>query len=274
MGVVNVTPDSFSDGGSWLDPDAAVAHAAKLRDEGAEVVDVGGESTRPGAEPVPTEVELGRVVPVVERLARELDGLPISIDTQKAAVAAAALDAGAIIVNDVSAARSDPEMLPLVAARGAGLVLMHMQGTPRDMQRDPRYSDVVAEVADFLRARVQACLQAGIDPSRIAVDPGIGFGKRLEHNLELLRRLPELAELGYPLVVGVSRKSFIAQVNRAWNAPPAAHPRAAIERLGGTAAAVAAAVRGGARLLRVHDVAVMGEALRVAAALEGIGPAR
>jgi len=257
MGVVNVTPDSFSDGGLYLDPEAAIAHGRELFAAGAEILDVGGESTRPGAEPVAAEEELRRVVPVIEGL-RDLD-CEISVDTSKAAVAAAALDAGATIVNDVTALRGDPEMAPLCAERGAGVVLMHMLGEPRTMQEDPRYDDVVAEVKAFLAERSQAAVAVGIAEGRVWLDPGIGFGKTAAHNMELLRRLGELRELGRPLVIGTSRKSFIGRVDGS----------AADERLGGTIASSVLAAAEGAEVLRVHDVAEMRQALAVAAAILG-----
>jgi dihydropteroate synthase len=258
MGVVNVTPDSFSDGGQFLDPQRAIEHGLELESQGAHILDVGGESTRPGSDPVSVDEELRRTIPVVEGLAKRAK-VPVSIDTTKSAVARAALDAGASIVNDVSAGRFDAEMLPLVAERGATFVAMHMQGTPRDMQADPRYEDVVSEVLEFLRERGAACLAAGIARERIWIDPGIGFGKTLEHNLEILRRLPELRSLGLPVLVGPSRKAFIARIH-----PPAKDDAA---RRGGTAAAVTLAVQGGAEILRVHDVAVMAEAAAVARAM-------
>lgn len=267
LGIVNVTADSFSDGGRFLDPERAIEHGLALVADGADALDVGGESTRPGSEPVSATEERARVVPVIEGLRAAGVAVPISIDTQKSAVATVALDVGATWVNDVSAGRTDPDMLARVAERGCDLCLMHMQGTPRDMQANPTYGDVVDEVLAFLRARVAACLKAGIDISRISVDPGIGFGKRLEHNLELLRRLPELRSLGLPLLLGVSRKSFIAHVTRAAGRPSSEADGRADGRVGGTAAAVVAAVLGGARWLRVHDVRTMGEAARVAAAL-------
>jgi len=257
MGVVNVTPDSFSDGGLYLDPAAAISHGRELAAAGAEILDVGGESTRPGAEPVAAEEELRRVVPVIEAL-RDLD-CEVSVDTSKAAVAAAALDAGATIVNDVTALRGDPEMAPLCAERGATVVLMHMLGEPRTMQEDPRYGDVVAEVKAFLAKRLQAATAAGIAEERVWLDPGIGFGKTAAHNMELLRRLGELRELGRPLVIGTSRKSFIGKVN---GSP-------ADERLGGTIASSVLAAAEGAEVLRVHDVAEMRQALAVAAAILG-----
>jgi dihydropteroate synthase len=257
MGVVNVTPDSFSDGGLYLDPGAAIAHGEQLVAGGATILDVGGESTRPGAAPVAAEEELRRVQPVVAGLAGA--GAEISIDTSKASVAAAALDAGATIVNDVTALRGDAEMAALVAERGAGLVLMHMAGDPRTMQVDPEYDDVVAEVRDFLAARLAAAVAAGIDESRIWLDPGIGFGKTDRHNFELLRGLGELATLGRPLVVGTSRKSFIGRADGS----------ATDERLGGTIATSVLAVMAGAAVLRVHDVREMAEALKLASAVLG-----
>ena len=257
MGVVNVTPDSFSDGGLYLDPQAAIRHGVDLAAAGAAILDVGGESTRPGAEEVGVEEELRRVVPVVEGL-EEVEA-QISVDTSKAAVAAAALDAGAEIVNDVTALRGDSEMAALCADRGATVVLMHMLGSPRTMQENPVYADVVAEVQSFLTERVEAALAAGIAEQRIWLDPGIGFGKTAEHNLELLRRLAELRGLGRPLVVGTSRKSFIGRVDGS----------DAGERLGGTIASSVMAAAEGAEVLRVHDVAEVGQAMAVATAVLG-----
>jgi dihydropteroate synthase len=257
MGVVNVTPDSFSDGGLYLDPEAAVAHGVELVEGGAEILDVGGESTRPGAEPVGVEEELRRVVPVVEGLRGA--GSRISVDTSKAAVAAAALDAGAEIVNDVTALRGDSGMAGLCAERGATVVLMHMLGEPRTMQDDPRYGDVVEDVKAFLAERLEAAVSAGIDEERVWLDPGIGFGKTAEHNMELLRRLSELRELGRPLVIGASRKSFIGRLD---GSP-------ADQRLGGTIASSVLAAAEGADVLRVHDVAEVRQALTVAAAILG-----
>ncbi len=263
MGVLNVTPDSFSDGGKYAGIDQAVAAGRRMADEGAAWIDVGGESTRPGAAEVPADEERDRVVPVVRALAEA--GLTVSIDTRKAAVAEAALDAGAAVVNDVSAGLHDDRMLPLVAERDAVYVAMHMRGTPATMQDDPRYEDPVAEVAEELRARAAACLKAGMAPSKIVLDPGIGFGKSVHHNLALLRRLVELRSLGLPLCLGVSRKSFIAHATGA-DVP-------ADERVGGTAAAVAFCVLGGADWLRVHDVAAMSQAAAVARAIaRGVHP--
>lgn len=255
MGVVNVTPDSFSDGGLYLDPEAAIAHGQELVAAGAAILDVGGESTRPGAEAVAEAEELRRVVPVIAGLAGA--GAEVSVDTRKAAVAAAALDAGAAIVNDVTALRGDPEMAGLCAERGATVVLMHMLGDPRTMQRNPVYDDVVAEVRDFLAARLEAAVAAGIAEERIWLDPGIGFGKTAEHNLELLRHLSELAALGRPLLVGTSRKSFIGRLDGS----PAG------ERLGGTIASSVLAAAEGADVLRVHDVAELAQAMALAAAV-------
>jgi dihydropteroate synthase len=257
MGVVNVTPDSFSDGGLFLEPEAAVAHGLELAEAGAEILDVGGESTRPGAEIVSVEEELRRVVPVIRGLIGSQS--VVSVDTSKAAVAAAALDAGATIVNDVTALRGDAEMASLCAEREATVVLMHMRGEPRTMQDDPRYEDVVAEVMAFLAERLEFAVAAGIAEERIWLDPGIGFGKTAAHNMELLRRLGELRELGRPLVVGTSRKSFIGRVDGS----DAAH------RLGGTIASSVLAAAEGAAVLRVHDVAEVRQALTVATAILG-----
>jgi len=261
MGVVNVTPDSFSDGGLYLDPGRAVERGRELAAQGAAILDVGGESTRPGAAEVPLAEELRRTEPVVAGLVG--GGARISIDTSKVAVAEAALDAGATIVNDVTALRAEPDIAALCADRGAGLVLMHMQGTPRTMQEDPRYGDVVEDVKAFLSERIEAATAAGVAEDGIWVDPGIGFGKTLEHNLDLLRRLGELRSLGRPLVVGTSRKSFIAKID---GSPVG-------ERLGGTIATGLLAWRNGADVLRVHDVAAMADALRVAdAVVRGFSP--
>lgn len=257
MGVLNVTPDSFSDGGKFLDLDAAVARGKRMLAEGADIVDVGGESSRPGATPVPEEEELRRVVPVIARLCSEA-GPVVSVDTTKARVAREAIAAGARIINDISAFRADGGMAGLAAETGAGVVLMHMRGTPADMQRDPRYDDVVGEVAEFLRERGSAAVRAGIAAERIVYDPGIGFGKNVEHNLEIVRRLPELRALGRPLLVGPSRKSFIGKV--LGDLPVE-------ERLEGTAAAVALAVAGGAAIIRVHDVREMVRVARVSDAV-------
>jgi dihydropteroate synthase len=255
MGIVNVTPDSFSDGGRFLDPGRAIEHGHSLAADGADIVDVGGESTRPGAEAVSAEEELARVLPVVEGLAA--GPVPVSIDTSKLAVAQAALGAGAAIVNDVTALRAEPELAALCAERDTDVVLMHMLGDPRTMQEDPVYDDVVDDVKAFLAERIDFAMAEGIDEERIWVDPGIGFGKTVEHNLELLRRLGELADLGRPVVVGTSRKSFIGRLT---GAP-------VDRRLGGTIASSVIAFANGAEVLRVHDVGPMREALTVAEAV-------
>ena len=265
MGIVNVTPDSFSDGGRFLDPDAAVAHGIELAEQGADVLDVGGESTRPGAAPVPSDEELRRVVPVVERLATTTT-VPLSIDTTKAAVARAALDAGATIVNDVSAGRSAPEILSVTAAAGAGYVVMHMQGEPRTMQADPRYDDVVAQVGDFLADRIEVAREAGVAEGAIAADPGIGFGKTVEHNLRLLAGLPALAErVGVPVLVGTSRKTFVGKVLARAGAASGDLP--VDQREEGTLATVVWAVERGASIVRVHDVLPAVRAVRLLDAL-------
>jgi dihydropteroate synthase len=253
MGVVNVTPDSFSDGGLYFSADAAVAHGEQLAREGAEVLDVGGESTRPGADPVPEGVEIERVVPVVERLRQ----FTVSIDTRKSAVAEAAVQAGARIVNDVSAFRHDPQMAGLVASAGAACCLMHMLGDdPRTMQDDPVYDDVVSDVKAFLEERLEFAVSEGVPEDRVWLDPGIGFGKTVDHNLELLRRLDEIVAIGRPLVIGTSRKSFLGKLTG----------REAPERVAGTVATNVIALERGASIFRVHDVAANVEALTVAAA--------
>jgi len=259
VGILNATPDSFSDGGVHLDPARAAAAAAEMVAAGARMLDVGAESTRPGAVPVPAEEERRRLLPVL-RAVRDAVGVPISVDTTKADVARRALEAGADLVNDVSAGRFDPGMLPLCAASGVPVVLMHMQGTPATMQQDPRYTDVVTEVTEFLAERAQAAAEAGVAPDAIVLDPGIGFGKTVEHNCRLLRRLDLIAALGYPILVGVSRKGFFGGLLGG---------RGAEARLHGTAAAAALAVAGGARLLRVHDVGAMRDVVAVAEAVAG-----
>ena len=244
MGVLNVTPDSFSDGGRHAETDRAVTRGLEMAEQGARIIDVGGESTRPGSDPVSPAEEMARVVPVIERLAGRTASL-ISIDTTKAAVARAALEAGAHIVNDVSGLMFDPEMAGVVREFDAGLVIMHMRGTPKSMQADPRYDDVVGEVASFLAAQVQTACRAGIAVDRIAVDPGIGFGKTLEHNLALIRHLPRLTEMtGRPVLVGLSRKRWIGAITG----------REVDDRLAGSLAAMAFAIGRGARIIRAHDV--------------------
>jgi dihydropteroate synthase len=252
MGVVNVTPDSFSDGGILLEPDAAAAASRRMVEEGAAVVDVGGESTRPGSEGVCVEEELRRVVPVLDRLGGRI---PVSIDTSKAAVARAALDRGAILINDVTALRGDSELADVVAGAGAYLCLMHMQGEPRTMQAEPRYGDVAAEVAAFLEERLAFAVAQGIPEERVCLDPGIGFGKTVEQNLELVRRLDVLLALGRPVLVGFSRKSSLRTLT------------GSDDLLGASVAAAVAAFERGATILRVHDVKPHVDALTVAAAI-------
>ena len=253
MGVINVTPDSFSDGGQFDDAAQAIAHGRRLVAEGADILDIGGESTRPGAAPVPVEEELARVIPVVEGL---VGVQRVSIDTMKAAVAAAAVDAGASYVNDVTAFRNDPEMAGLVADCGLDCCLMHMLGEPRTMQDNPRYDDVVSDVKAFLEERMAFAVHEGVREESIQLDPGIGFGKTLEHNLTLLARLDELVALGRPIVIGTSRKSFIGRLTG----------RDVTGRVHGTVATCVIALERGAQVFRVHDVAAVADALKVAAA--------
>jgi dihydropteroate synthase len=260
MAVLNVTPDSFSDGGRFSDPDRAVAEALKMIEEGADILDIGGESSRPGAQPISLDEELERVVPIVAKLAGRVR-VPISVDTTKAEVARRCLDLGASIINDISALRHDPEMAEVVRQYGAGLVLMHMQGEPATMQLNPSYTDVIDDVYDFLRSRIEAAIAWGIDRERIAVDPGIGFGKRFEDNLALLGQLTSLAGLGRPIVIGPSRKGFLGTLLG----------RSVLEREWGTAAAVAAVVWNGAHVVRVHAVAQMRDVVRVSQAIRAAG---
>jgi len=250
MGIVNVTPDSFSDGGLYLDPEKAVSHGLELIDEGADLLDLGGESTRPGSNPVAPEEELGRVIPVVERLAERGR---VSIDTSKAVVAESAIGAGASIVNDVTALRGDPKMAGICAEAGVEVVLMHMLGEPRTMQDDPHYDDVVGEVLDFLIERAEAAEQAGIAREKIWIDPGIGFGKTAGHNFALLAAIDRFVETGYRVLVGPSRKRFIGTLDGSGES----------ERVGGTVAACLAAARRGATAVRVHDVAPVSQAFAV-----------
>ena len=265
MGVVNVTPDSFSDGGQFLDPSSAVAHGLELVAAGADLLDVGGESTRPGADPVDEAEELRRVVPVIQALAAETP-VPISIDTTKSAVATAALEAGASVVNDVSAGRHDPETLAVAADAGAGYVAMHMLGEPRTMQDDPRYDDVVREVGDFLAQRLDVARAAGVADAALAADPGIGFGKTVEHNLSLLVHLPDLCErVGAPMVIGTSRKRFLASIMR--NATGRDDEPAPADRDDATLATVVWSVERGASVVRVHDVQSTARAIALLAAM-------
>jgi dihydropteroate synthase len=256
MGVVNVTPDSFFDGGRYLDAEAAVAHAVRLVEEGADLLDVGAESTRPGADIVNEADECRRAIPVVAAVARAVT-VPISIDTSKAAVACAALEAGAVLVNDVTALRGDPAMVDVVARTGAGIVLMHMHGTPRTMQQAPHYDDVVGEISEFFEERIRFAVAHGIVRRQIILDPGIGFGKLLVHNLTLLAQLHSFEQFECPLLVGVSQKAFLGQLV----------DRPVQERQWATAAAVAMAVDRGAGILRVHDVKTMKDVVQVAAAI-------
>ncbi len=256
MGVLNVTPDSFSDGGKFLDLDAAVRRGIELVEEGADFVDVGGESTRPGSDAVPMEEELRRIIPVIQQLAKRTD-VPLSVDTYKSAVAAAALDAGAVLVNDISGLTFDSRMAETVAHHGSSLVIMHIKGTPKTMQQNPTYENVVLEVKQFLHDQCEIARRAGV--RQVLVDPGIGFGKKLNHNVEVIRRLSEFDSLGYPILVGPSRKSFIGMI---LDLP-------VTERLEGTAAAVTACILNGAHVIRVHDVKEM---KRVAAVSDALKP--
>ncbi len=253
MGVVNVTPDSFYDGGLYFEPARAIEHALKLVADGADIIDIGGESSRPGAVPISAKEEKKRVLPVIEVL-RDKKDILISVDTTKALVAEAAIAEGAHIINDISSGRQDPDLLPLVARTGAALVLMHMKGTPRTMQSLADYDDVVAEVRSFLAQRLEAAREAGVREAALICDPGIGFAKKLEHNLALLNNLPALADLGRPVLVGVSRKSFIGRI---LDAEPE-------QRLEGTIAAAVVSALSGASILRVHDVLEVKRALAVA----------
>jgi dihydropteroate synthase len=265
MGILNVTPDSFSGDSLGDDVDAAVEQARRMKAEGADILDVGGQSTRPGADPVPIEEELRRVLPVLERLvSSDGVGMPISVDTSRAQVAEAALKAGAHIINDITGLRDEPEIAQVVARRNAALVLMHIQGTPRDMQQHPHYDDLLGEVTAYLRSGVEKAMLAGIPRNRIWIDPGIGFGKTLDHNLELLRRLAELRSLGCAILVGTSRKSFIGRIlarGQGGQLPPPG------ERVTGTGATLAISIANGASIVRVHDVAHAVEVARIADAI-------
>ncbi len=256
MGIINVTPDSFFAGGRLFDPSEAVAEGIAMAQAGADIIDIGGESTRPGAEPVFLEEELDRVIPVIRGL-RKVSSVPISIDSYKAQVAAAALDEGADIVNDISALRFDPEMVSLIAAERVPVVLMHMQGVPRTMQVEPRYDDVVCEVRDFLAAQIRLARDAGISRDNVIIDPGIGFGKTVEHNLTLLRELSSLTSLGQPILLGVSRKAFIGKI---LNLDPE-------DRMEGSLAVASAAVLAGVNIVRAHDVKETWRALRIVDAI-------
>lgn len=259
MGILNVTPDSFSDGGRYALADQAVARAVAMVDEGADIIDIGGESSRPGAEPVPGSEEINRVIPVIREI-REVSPIPISIDTTKAQVAGAALEAGADIVNDISAGRFDPQMLPLVAKNQAPYIMMHMLGEPRTMQVSPTYQDCVAEIMAFFEKRLAAAEQAGVERSRIIIDPGIGFGKRLQDNVAILRNLSHIVSLGQPLLIGTSRKSFLGKLTGRQTKPT--------ERLAGSLSSALLAVARGAHIIRVHDVRETVDALAVMRGLE------
>ncbi len=258
MGILNVTPDSFSDGGMYLDKKTAIDHALKMVDDGADIIDIGGESTRPGAEPVPLEEELRRTIPVIEAISKKVN-IPISIDTYKAEVARRAIEAGAAIVNDISGLRFDAEMASVVAESGVAVVVMHIKGTPRDMQKNPEYHDLFGEIIEYLEGSIQIARNAGIQEGRIIIDPGIGFGKRPEHNLQIINQLHRFSVLGRPILIGPSRKSFIGLILD--NLSPA-------ERVEGTAAAVAISILKGASIVRVHDVKAMSRVARVADAIK------
>lgn len=266
MGIINITPDSFSDGGHFLDAEAAVKHGLRLADEGADILDIGGESTRPDSQPVDVKEELRRVIPVVDALCRKT-GLPISIDTSKALVARHALHAGAELINDVTALAGDPAMLRLAVETGSGVCLMHMQGAPRTMQNNPVYVDVVAEVLEYLRERRDALLAAGVEQDRIAIDPGIGFGKTTEHNLQLLANARRFHSLDCPVLVGHSRKRFLADLSVP--RPSSLAPRPS-DRTAGTIGVALSLARQGVQILRVHDVAAVRQAMLGFAATGGL----
>ncbi len=258
VGILNVTPDSFSDGGDFLDPEAAAEHAAAMLDEGAEILDLGGESTRPGSDPVSQDEEIRRLIPVIERILAVRPGAVISVDTYRSGTAIAALGAGARLINDVTALRGDPRMASVVKEAACPVILMHMQGQPRTMQKEPHYEDVVREVRDFLAQRAESAVAAGIGPENIIVDPGIGFGKNLEHNLDLLQNLDAIADLGFPVLIGASRKTFIGRITGVQEAK---------ERVFGTVATTVLAYERGATFFRVHDVCANREALAAAKAI-------
>src|ERR671910_2760131 len=258
VGILNVTPDSFSDGGDFLDPEAAAEHAAAMLDEGADMLDIGGESTRPGSDPVSQEEEIRRVVPVIERILAVRPEAVISADTYRSGTATAALEAGASLVNDVTALRGDPHMVSVIEEAECPVILMHMQGEPKIMQKDPYYQDVVGEVRDFLAERAEYAIGAGVRPQNVILDPGIGFGKNLEHNLALLRNLDAIVDLGFPVLIGASRKRFIERITGV---------KVARDRISGTVATTVLAYEQGATFFRVHDVRANREALAVAEAV-------
>lgn len=259
MGVINVTPDSFSDGGFFFDPNRAIAHALKLVDEGADIIDIGGETTRPGSKPITAETEISRVIPVIERLAPKID-VPISIDTYKSLVAERAIEAGAEIINDISALNFDPKMPEIASRHDIPVVLMHIKGTPENMQQNPCYVSVISEIIEYLKDSIEMAEKAGIDPHKIIIDPGIGFGKSLDdgHNLKIINRLSEFKSLGKPILVGPSRKAFIGKILNA----------DVTQREEGTAAAVSAAVLNGANIVRVHNVGMIRKVVRVIDAIK------
>lgn len=258
MGILNVTPDSFFDGGRYFSVKKAIDRALRMIEEGADIIDIGGESTRPGAEPVTADEELRRVIPVIEGLSKKIS-IPISIDTYKARVAESAIQAGATIVNDISGLRFDPEMPEIVSKYKVPVIIMHIKGTPRDMQKNPSYNALIPEIIEYLRESIVIAKEAGIQENMIIIDPGIGFGKLPEHNLEIIKRLKDFTSLGKPLLIGVSRKSFIGKILN--NAPPE-------ERLEGTAAAVVASILNGANIVRVHDVGFMHKVVKVVDAIK------
>ncbi len=258
MGILNVTPDSFSDGGLYLDKERAIDHGLRMVEDGADMIDIGGESTRPGSEPVSLEEELNRTIPIVEAISQRVN-VPISIDTYKAEVARRALDAGATMVNDISGLRFDPEMARLVADKEVPVVIMHRQGTPKEMQINPVYDDLISEVIAYLQESIHIAKKAGIKEDRIIVDPGIGFGKTMEHNLKIIKNLKRLKEVRRPILIGTSRKSFIGHI--LGNVPPG-------ERLFGTASTIAIAILNGADMIRVHDVKEMTEVVKLADAVK------
>ena len=256
MGILNVTPDSFSDGGLFIKPENAIDRARIMVAEGADIIDIGGESSRPGAHSVSAEAEMDRVLPVIDGLAKAVE-VPISIDTYKASVAQKALDAGACIINDITALQGDPEMVSVAAEAGVPVILMHMKGIPKNMQRDPHYDSLISEIISFLETKIQLAIDAGISHGQIVIDPGIGFGKTVEHNLEIIRRLREFKVLNKPILIGTSRKSFIGKI---LNLPPD-------DRIEGTAATVAIAIANGADIVRVHNVKEMVKVARMTDAI-------
>ncbi|HSK83212.1 MAG TPA: dihydropteroate synthase [Rubrobacter sp.] len=258
VGILNITPDSFSDGGEFLDPGAAAEHAATMLDEGADILDVGGESTRPGSDPVSQEEEIQRVIPVLERILSVRPEAVISVDTYRSGTATAALEAGASLVNDVTALRGDPRIASVIQEAACPVILMHMQGEPKTMQKEPHYEDVVREVRDFLAERAEYAVAAGIRPENVILDPGIGFGKNLDHNLDLLRNLDAIVDLGFPVLIGASRKSFMEKITGVQEAR---------DRVSGTVATTVLAYERGATFFRVHDVRANREALAVAEAV-------